>query len=100
MAATVASIRDGSLPFDCVVGTFSLLSAGTDFPSLDTLVFAGDVKSDILQEQSIGRVRRLFEGKKEPLIIDVQDSGNYVLARQAGERNKFYNAQGWAVTHT
>ena len=99
-ADTVARIRDGSLPFDCVVGTFSLLSAGTDFPSLDTLVFAGDVKSDILQEQSIGRVRRLFEGKKDPLIVDVQDSGNFILARQAKARNEFYKAQGWVITQS
>ena len=99
-ADTVARIRDGSLPFDCIVGTFSLLSAGTDFPSLDTLVFAGDVKSDILQEQSIGRVRRLFEGKKDPLIIDIQDSGNFILARQAKARNEFYKAQGWVITQS
>jgi len=83
--------------FNCLLGTFSLLSTGVDIPALDTLIIAGDLKSDVLAEQSAGRILRLFEGKADPLIIDIADSGNGILKNQARLRRKFYGEQGWMV---
>lgn len=83
--------------FNVILGTFSLLSTGTDIPALDTLVLAGDLKSDVLAEQSVGRVLRLFEGKPDPVVIDITDRGNGILKNQARLRRKFYIEQGWEV---
>lgn len=96
-AAALTDLRSGSVDFSVLLGTFSLLSTGVDIPSLDTLIIAGDLKSDVLTEQSAGRILRLFEGKKDPLILDIADFGNPILARQAKARQMFYNEQGWII---
>lgn len=83
--------------FVCLLGTYSLLSTGVDVPSLDTLIIAGDLKSDVLTEQSAGRILRLFDGKQNPKIIDIQDYGNPILKRQSGEREKFYERNNWPI---
>jgi len=88
----------GQHPYNVIFGTYSLLSTGVDIPKLDTLVVAGDLKSSVLARQSVGRILRLFDDKKEPLIIDIQDTNNYVLKKQAKERRKFYEANGWTIT--
>ena len=91
------SLRKGTREYSCILGTFNLLSTGIDIPSLDTLIIAGDLKSDVLSEQSVGRVLRLFEGKDDPVVIDVQDQGNPILRRQASIREQFYKDQGWII---
>lgn len=95
--ATMADLRSGVSDFAVLLGTFSLLGTGMDCPALDTLVIAGDLKSDILQEQSVGRIQRLFEGKPDPLVIDVADDGNPILKRQAKAREQFYKEQNWII---
>lgn len=97
-ATELALMRSGVHPFRVLVGTTSLLSTGVDLPSLDTLVFAGDLKSDVLTEQSVGRILRLFEGKQDPKILDVVDLGNPILRHQAKERQKMYTARNWQMT--
>lgn len=98
-AQTLSDLRGpgGSAIFRCLLGTFSLLSTGVDIPSLDTLIIAGDLKSDVLAEQSAGRILRLFDGKKKPKIIDVHDTGNPILKNQGRERRRFYASQGWDI---
>ncbi len=90
-------LRGGESDFSIILGTYSLLSTGIDIPSLDCLVLAGDIKSDVLLEQSGGRVRRIFQGKKDPLIIDIQDTGNPILRHQSKARNKAYKELKWKV---
>jgi superfamily II DNA or RNA helicase len=97
-ALLLADLRSGSKEFKCLLGTFSLLSTGVDIPSLDTLIIAGDLKSDVLAEQSAGRILRLFEGKADPIIIDINDVNNPILRYQGRERRKFYKEQGWQIT--
>lgn len=92
------ALRDGSEPFDVILGTFSLLGTGTDIPSLDTLVLAGDLKSSVLHKQAAGRILRLFEGKKEPVIHDIVDIDNPILFRQAKARQKVYNELNWPTS--
>ncbi len=98
-AAQLDSLRAGDTDFNCLLGTFSLLSTGVDVPSLDTLVIAGDLKSDVLTEQSAGRILRLFEGKPDPIIYDINDTDNFILKRQARARQVFYKENNWVVEH-
>lgn len=96
-AKQINALRDLDYDFHCLVGTFSLLATGVDIPALDTLVIAGDLKSDVLAEQSAGRILRLFKGKQRPKIVDILDSGNKILLRQGKERQKFYKSQNWPI---
>lgn len=93
----LSSFREGNSNFNIIFGTYSMLATGTDIPALDTLIFAGDLKSDVLQEQSAGRILRLFGNKQAPKIIDIVDSGNKILYYQARSRMKFYQSMGWEV---
>lgn len=90
--------RKGKKPFDVILGTYSMLAVGVDIPSLDTLIFAGDIKSSVLTTQSIGRILRIFDGKQDPVIIDIDDKGNKILHRQFLERYKMYKEKGWKIT--
>lgn len=96
-AELLEGLRSEKTKFQVLLGTYSMLSTGTDIPSLDTLIFAGDVRSDILTEQSAGRILRIFEGKKDPLIIDINDMGNRVFYAQGVMRRRFYKQQGWNI---
>jgi superfamily II DNA or RNA helicase len=93
----LTKLRNNEIDYDVILGTYSMLSTGVDCPSLDTLIFAGDIKSDVLAEQSIGRILRLFEGKSDPKIIDIDDNLNPMLHRQFLERRKFYNKNNWQI---
>ena len=93
----IKQLRDNTISFDCLLGTFSLLSTGVNIPALDTLIIAGDLKSKILTRQSAGRILRIFEGKQDPKIIDIVDKDNKIFHRQALGRKKFYNEQNWEI---
>lgn len=95
----LTGLKSGTQEFDILLGTFPLLSTGIDIPSLDTLIIAGDLKSDVLAEQSAGRILRLFKDKQEPKIIDVWDVNNPILKKQGKERQAFYAKEKWVVTH-
>lgn len=56
-----------------LLSTYALAKEGLDIPCLDTLVMATPVKDYAVVIQAVGRVARVAEGKKEPLIIDVLD---------------------------
>lgn len=90
-------LQNGDQDFVCLFGTTSLLATGLDIPSLDVVVFAADVKSDILVQQGAGRILRLFEGKTNPKIYDICDDKNPILIRQFWERKRFYERIGWEI---
>lgn len=83
--------------YDVILGTYSLLGTGVDIPSLDTLILAGDLKSHILAKQAIGRIERLFDGKPNPIVYDIIDTGNPILKAQAKYRDKLYRSHKWKV---
>lgn len=62
---------------EIVLATYAMFSEGTDSPTLDTLLFATP-RSDI--EQSVGRIQRPAEGKKDLLIVDPVFNTPYNLA--------------------
>jgi len=95
--ALLEKLREGHSDFDVILGTFSLLSTGINIPALDTIVFAGDIKSTVLTTQSVGRILRLFDNKKSPKIIDIDDCQSGILANQARLRRKFYKDNNWEI---
>ena len=90
-------LRANEKEFDVIFGTYALLGTGVDVPALDTLIIAGDLKSEVLTGQSSGRILRLFEGKPTPKVIDIVDNLNGVFKRQAANRKKFYKEAGWEI---
>jgi len=92
-------MRNSKREFKIIIGTVSLLATGTNIPCLDTLIIAGDLKSDVMVGQAAGRILRLFEGKERALIYDIVDFYNPIFKRQFYERRKLYNSQGWKITN-
>lgn len=95
----LSAMKKGELDYGTIFGTTSLLAVGTDIPSLDTLIIACDMKSEVLTTQSAGRILRLFEGKNNPRIIDIVDHRNGVFKSQFKRRLKLYRENGWDVTN-
>jgi len=93
----IEKLRNNKVDFDVILGTYSLLSTGFNVPSLDTIVFAGDLSSDTLNVQSMGRIRRIFEGKQDPKVIDIDDVKNAILHRQALKRRREYKEMGLEI---
>ena len=93
----LASLRSGDAPFDVLFATVNLAATGLDIPTISAVLFAGDLKSRILQIQGVGRARRILEGKKESKIIEIVDEGNPILRRQGKYRLGFYEEQNWEV---
>jgi len=91
------SLSMGDQEFSILIGTVSLIGTGTDIPSLDTLIIASDMRSDVILEQGAGRILRMFEGKPTPKIYDIVDNRNPILSNHARERMKFYKTIGWEV---
>lgn len=88
-------LRTGKRKFNVIYGTMSMLATGVDIPQLSCLIIAGDLRSSILLHQGSGRIRRLFEGKENPKILDIIDTGNKILSYQAKSRIKVYREWGW-----
>jgi superfamily II DNA or RNA helicase len=76
-----------------VLGTYKMCSTGTDVPHWDTLVMATP-RADI--KQSIGRVLRAVDGKKQPVIFDLVDK-NAIFQGFHLARLKQYYALGAEV---
>jgi superfamily II DNA or RNA helicase len=68
-----------------IFATAQFASEGLDIPALDTL-FLTMPMSDI--EQAVGRILRPFEGKKDPVVVDIRDDliGMFAGYAQARER--------------
>jgi hypothetical protein len=77
-----------------IFGTFSQAHEGLDIPSLDTIILSTP-KSDI--KQSIGRVMRETDGKKNhPQIYDIVDQWSMLYAMYS-KRRRVYNQGGFKI---
>lgn len=94
-AELLDKLRSGGIDFQVLVGTSALLSTGVDIPSLDTLILAGDFKSNVVLQQAGGRILRLFDKKKDPVIIDYVDELNPIFLSQAKKRRSAYRKLQW-----
>lgn len=77
-----------------IMATYQMTAEATDIPTLDTLVM-GTPKSDV--RQIVGRVIRLVEGKKEPVVFDIEDNTSPVFRGYARSRLKWYKSIGATV---
>lgn len=57
--------------------TYGLAKEGLDIPRLDRLVLASPHRDKATIIQSVGRVERIFEGKKTPIVYDVVDNTQF-----------------------
>ena len=77
-------------------GTQSIFSEGVSLDALSCLVLGTPVNNDPLLTQLIGRVIRIKEGKKDPVIVDINLRGN-TARRQANNRTGYYLKQGYEI---
>lgn len=87
------------LTIQCICANDKIASEGLDAPRLSALVLTCPTGNFPKLEQKIGRVRRTYPNKKEPLIVDVCDNLAYldeaggrkhILKYSALKRIKFY----------
>lgn len=59
--------------WDVIVSTYKLLKEGVDVKALDTLHLCTPQKDKATVVQCVGRIERLFENKKQPIVYDYVD---------------------------
>jgi superfamily II DNA or RNA helicase len=74
-----------------VFATYQYASEGLDVPPLDT-AFLASPYSDV--EQTVGRIQRPYEGKKEPVVVDFRDDDIAPFKRSGEDRDAFYRKEG------
>jgi len=82
------------LKFETVFATPLKIRDGVDVPHIDTLIVSSPV-SNI--KQLTGRVLRVKEGKKEPIVVDMVDIGCKDIRNTVHNRLSFYKKRGWKV---
>lgn len=77
--------------------TYSLAKEGLDIQRLDRLYLVSASKDKAVVQQSIGRVMRIFENKKTPIVYDFVD--DYIKANKDFIKRKgFYKNCGCDVS--
>lgn len=71
-AQAIEDMRTGKKKY--LFASYSLAKEGLDIPRLDRLFLASPCKFSAIVTQSVGRVRRTFEGKETPIVYDFRDS--------------------------
>lgn len=73
--------------------TYSLLKEGNNIPSLDTLHLATPLVSKSSIVQSVGRIERVCDNKKQPIVFDYVDNLKYLevafFRRQKSLKERF-----------
>jgi superfamily II DNA or RNA helicase len=80
-----------------IVATGSYIGEGFDDPRLDTLFLAMPISWRGTLQQYVGRLHRLYEGKKVIEVYDYVDSSIPMLARMFERRLRGYKALGYTV---
>lgn len=78
-----------------ILATFAMASEATDIPWLDACVLATP-RSDV--KQIVGRIRREYPDKKQPVVLDLVDDDSPVLKAYANKRRSWYRSLGCEVT--
>lgn len=74
--------------------TYQMMGEGTDIPWLDCCVLAVP-RSNVTQP--VGRIRREYEGKPQPAVLDFVDNDSPVFAGYASSRLHWYERIGCQV---
>lgn len=77
-----------------ILTTYTMMAEGTDIPWLDTCVLA---LPRARVTQPVGRVRREYEGKGTPIVIDFIDGDSAVFAGYAASRKSWYDSINAAI---
>jgi superfamily II DNA or RNA helicase len=79
--------RDVACQADVIFGTYQMCRDALDVPPLDTVVLASPIRNP---EQPAGRCLREFEGKKEPIIVDMRTDSIPVCKEYGESRDRWY----------
>jgi len=79
-----------------IMATYGLFGAGTDIPTLSGLVIASPIASST---QIVGRVERYYEGKPEPIVIDIVDTSFTETMGWFNSRLREYRQRGLRVLY-
>ena len=88
----IEDMREGKINY--LFSSYSLSKEGLDIPRLDRLILASPAKFSSIITQSVGRVRRTFEGKETPVVIDIVDEEIGFCERAWKERCRSYRKMG------
>ena len=78
-------------------GTQSIFSEGISVDCLSCLILGTPVNNEPLLTQLIGRVIRMYDGKPQPVIVDINLEGR-TARKQASARRGYYMRQGYEVS--
>jgi len=76
-----------------VIAATTLADEGLDLPALDTVILTTPTKAMGRVQQRIGRVMRVHNGKRQPLVIDLIDDPG-ALRGMARKRYRLYAKLG------
>ena len=82
---------------DVLYGTQSIFSEGISLNILSCLILATPVNNEPLLTQLIGRIIRDYEGKQQPVVVDINLIGK-TAKRQASLRLGYYLKQGYEIS--
>lgn len=82
-------IRERAKLAKIALATYKMTSEGTNVPWWDTLVLA-TAKADV--EQPVGRIRREWDGKQQPVVLDLCDNNHRVFSTFAKKRREWYES--------
>ncbi len=71
----IQDMRDGKE--NLLFATYGLAKEGLDIPRLDRLILASPHRDKATIIQSVGRVERVFENKKTPIVYDIVDNTQF-----------------------
>ena len=92
--ALVEQVESGEK--SCIAGSRQIFSEGISVNVLSCVILAAPISNDSLLEQIIGRIMRMSEGKREPLVVDLNFSGPSDRAQNKA-RLDFYKRKGWEI---
>ena len=80
-----------------LVATGQKIGEGFNFPRLDTLMLAAPIRFEGRLTQYVGRLNRVYEGKKDVVVYDYVDLHIPIFDRQYRSRLKTYKGLGYRV---
>jgi len=80
-----------------LISTYQFLSEGVDIPILNRLFFTTPFRSKTRTEQGIGRIQRIYTGKKTTKLYDFADT-NTLTQNQLNSRLEVYNKLGCNIS--
>ena len=78
-------------------GTVSIFSEGISQSALSCIILATPINNKPMLTQLIGRIIRLKEGKRTPLIIDIELKGSQSTKTQLNNRKAHYLQNGYVI---